>query len=75
MLLFKGKRGNNFLIGKVDLLIGPNNFLIGKADFLIGRQTGGRLLSRQENIGTAPGGVLPAVVPLAEGCSNVHVPS
>ena len=42
MMLFKQeKRGINFLIGKVDLLIEPNNFLIGKADFLIGRQTGG----------------------------------
>ena len=40
-VIFKRKNGNNFLIGKVDLLIGPNNFLIGKADFLIGRQTGG----------------------------------
>ena len=41
MLFLKEKKGNNFLIGKVDLLIGPNNFLIGKADFLKGRQTGG----------------------------------
>ena len=41
MLFFKRKKGTNFLIGKVDLLIGPTNFLIGKADFLIGRQTGG----------------------------------
>ena len=40
-VILKRKRVNNFLIGKVDLLIGPNNFLIGKADFLIGRQTGG----------------------------------
>ena len=38
---FYKKKGINFLIGKVEILIGANNFVIGKADFLIGRQTGG----------------------------------
>ena len=49
-VIFKRKKGNNFLIGKVELLIGPNNFLIGKVDFLIGLQAGGGPLFRQENI-------------------------
>ena len=66
---------NNFLIGKVDLLIGPTNFLIGKADFLIGRQTGGASTFQPGKHAGGAGWVLPAVVPLAEGCSNVHVPS
>ena len=48
-VILKRKRGNNFLIGKVDLLIGPNNFLIGKADFLIGRQTGGVYFSGRKS--------------------------